>query len=62
MSIELRPCYLQGWAVCDGNCEKCRTTATTTTNPYDYSHICWSSAKCEYKTKDGNCKLNHCVG
>ena len=27
----------------------------------DYSQICWSSAKCKYKTKDGNCKLNHCV-
>ena len=28
----------------------------------DYSQICWASAKCKYKTKDGNCKLNHCVG
>ena len=34
----------------------------TTSNPFDYSQVCWSSAKCEYKTKDGDCKLNHCVG
>lgn len=31
MSIELRPCGLQGWAFCDGNCENCRTTADSTT-------------------------------
>lgn len=31
MSVGLRPCGLQGWAVCDGNCEKCQTTATTHT-------------------------------
>lgn len=31
MSIGLRPCGLQGWAICDGNCEKCQTTATTHT-------------------------------
>lgn len=31
MSVELRPCGLQGLAVCDGNCEKCRTIATTET-------------------------------
>jgi len=29
MGVELRPCGLQGWAFCDGNCEKCRTIATT---------------------------------
>ena len=63
MSVELRLCR-QGWVFCDGNCEKCITitTSTTTTNPFDYSQVCWSSAKCEYKTKDGNCKLNHCIG
>ena len=36
MSVELRPCGLQGWAVCDGNCENCGTTATTTTDGYWY--------------------------
>lgn len=37
MSFGLRPCGLQGWAVCDGNCEKCQTTATTHTlyNPIE---------------------------
>ena len=36
MSVELRPCGLQGWAVCEGNCEECGTTATTTTDGYWY--------------------------
>lgn len=36
MSVELRPCGLQGWAVCDGNCGNCGTTATTTTDGYWY--------------------------
>lgn len=37
MSVGLRPCGLQRWAVCDGNCEKCQTTATTHTlyNPIE---------------------------
>ena len=36
MSVELRPCGLQGWAVCEGNCGNCGTTATTTTDGYWY--------------------------
>lgn len=36
MSFGLRPCGLQGWAVCEGNCEECRTTATTTADGYWY--------------------------
>lgn len=36
MSVELRPCGLQGWAFCDGNCGNCGTTATTTTDGYWY--------------------------
>lgn len=31
--LQLRPCALLGWAFCNGNCEKCQTTATTYT-PY----------------------------
>lgn len=31
MNIELRPCTLQKWALCDGYCEKCRTTVTPET-------------------------------
>lgn len=27
----------------------------------DYSQICWASAKCKFRTRDGNCKLDHCV-
>lgn len=27
----------------------------------DYSQICWASAKCKYRTRNGNCKLDHCV-
>ena len=36
MSVKLRPCGLQGWAVCEGNCEECGTTATTTTDGFWY--------------------------
>ncbi len=36
MSFGLRPCILQGWASCDGNCENCVTTATTTTDGFWY--------------------------
>ena len=36
MSFGLRPCGLQGWAFCDGNCGNCSTTATTTTDGYWY--------------------------
>ena len=36
MSVKLRPCGLQGWAVCEGNCDECGTTATTTTDGYWY--------------------------
>ena len=31
---EIRLCNLLGWAYCDGDCEKCRTTATTQTTGY----------------------------
>lgn len=31
MNIELRPCTLLKWSFCDGDCEKCRTFATTET-------------------------------
>lgn len=31
MNVELRPCTLLRWALCDGDCEKCRTFATTET-------------------------------
>ena len=35
MSFGLRPCNVQGWAVCDGNCENCRTIGTTGATLYD---------------------------
>ena len=36
MSFRLRPCGLQGWAVCEGNCDECGTTATAPTDGYWY--------------------------
>lgn len=33
--LQLRPCSMLGWAYCDGNCENCKTTASTTFTPYD---------------------------
>lgn len=36
MSFGLRPCILQGWASCDGNCGDCVINATATTDGFWY--------------------------
>ena len=37
--LQLRPCALLGWAYCNGNCNGCQTTVTTTHTPYDSIEI-----------------------
>lgn len=36
MSFGLRPCILQGWVSCDGNCGNCVITATASTDGFWY--------------------------
>jgi hypothetical protein len=47
MSVELRPCGLQGWAVCEGNCEECGNPQGTNSHSFNLSFLFTINHKCD---------------